>query len=245
MSVKTGWTANLNKFIWEKVQLPCCFSFVRSRYRSADIVADGHCVNPKCKVKISTNLAHGSNQLRLVIGGYKPGTLHDPTKKRRTLPDDKKKIVEKLKSKSAYAVHSELADQAMTANGPEASHVPSKQALRTMRSRDQCKSSGNAILALYELKKLFVNCIQCIAMDPFYVFFSSVAQRLWYKLEAEYNKKRTVISIDATGIGLRPPMDNKKYIFLYVICAHGAFKYFCFQPEEHIITYLLNYVSIF
>lgn len=226
MTVKPGWTSKLNLFVWEKLHLPCCFSFIRSRYRTEDIFVEGKCTHYQCKAQINTYLRHGSKQIRLVIKKYKVGTFHDPKKKRRTLPDEKKVLVENLKSKSAYALRNELADQAMSADDPDPSHVPTAGALRVMRSKAQCQSSGNTILALHELKKRFVNCIQNIALDPFYAFFSSETQRRWYKLETEYNKRRAVISIDATGLGLRPPMDNKKYIFLYVICAHGTFNEF-------------------
>lgn len=102
-----------------------------------------------------------------------PNTYHDPDKKRRTLPVEKKALEEKLKYRTASAVRNELLDAAMDVPGwPKPAHVLGLNATRITKCRENCdgRSSGGAIQSLYDMKDRFVNSIQNIGLDPFHVF---------------------------------------------------------------------------
>lgn len=132
-------------------------------------------------------------------------------------------LAKQLKQKSAYALHSEMADGCMDLGDPEPAHLATLNAMRIAKCRSQSEdSSKHAVLALYDMKQRKPSCIQNIGLNPFHVYYSTDAQRAWYKHET--SRKRTVVSIDATGLGLLPPLHDKTYIFLYVICAHGMFQ---------------------
>lgn len=138
------------------------------------------------------------------------------------LPNEKMELIEKLKQKTAYALRSEFADEALTEEHCIASHVPNLNTLRVIRSKSQCpENKENAVCSLYESQKIYVDCIQRIDFFPFATFYSTPSQRAWYKKEFERNKRST-ISIDASGVGVQSPTDFKKYFFLYIIiCAQG------------------------
>lgn len=219
-SIKTGWSAKINLIIWDRLNLPCCFSFKRARYRQQDIISSGICKQKKCRATLETTLPHCTNNLNVTIQEYKPRIKHDSKIKRRVLPEIKSELVDKLQQKSAYALRSELADRTMKESCSEPAHLPSLNALRIIKSRSQCPiEQQNPVIALHELKSIFINCIQDIGYDPFFVFYATDTQKAWYKEET--SNKRAVVSIDASGIGVQSPTDNKKYILLYVICAHG------------------------
>lgn len=133
------------------------------------------------------------------------------------LPVEKKPLAEKLKHRSASAVRNELLDAAMDVSGcPEPAHVFGLNSTRITKCRDNCEGrTGDAIQSQYDMKDRFVNSIQNIGLDPFHVFFETVAQRTMYKREAE--RIGAIISIDATGPGLHSPNKNKTYMFFYVI----------------------------
>lgn len=235
--VEEGWTDKLVEIIWEARHLPCCFAFKRARHRTTDIICEGYCSQKDCHVKITATLPHRSDNLLVLIENFDKSLIHDPKIKRRIDLKKKMDLICKLKQSSAYSVESELADAAMSNNCPMPAHVPSKNALRIIKSRSQCPSDHNAILAIENLRNVYPNCIQNSGSNPFFVFYSTDLQKAWYKSEA--GRKRLVISIDASGIGVRSPTSNTKYIFLYVICAHGNF-----LPHIIQIIYFTYFIQI-
>lgn len=137
------------------------------------------------------------------------------------LSNEKSKMAAKLQQKTAYALQSEIADEILTDENCVAAHLPSLNALRLINSRSQCSGNEpNAVVSLYESRKIHIDCIQKIDYFPFGVSYSTPSQRAWYKKEFEYNKRST-ISIDASGVGVRSPTDFKKCIYLYIIIAQG------------------------
>lgn len=220
--IKEGWTSKLNLEIWNKLHLSCCLAFRRVKYRKDYIeTTDGYCRQSNCRIKITSRLPHYTNKLTVTIENYKPNIFHDESLKRRVLPTDKKILLDKLKGRSAYAVRSELADDALTEESCIAAHIPSLNALRVLKCKDQCPGDEqNAVLSLYELRAKHLNCIQRIDLHPFATQFSTPAQQSWYKKEFA-KRDRSIISIDATGVGLDPPLKLKKCIYLYIICAQG------------------------
>lgn len=232
--IKPGWSTKNNLKIWETLRLPCCLRFKRIKYRTQDIqVSGGQCRSKNCSISITTTLPHHSEKLKLSITGYDPNAFHDDTMKRRILPHERKEMEEHLKQKTAYALRGELADGAMTDGDCIPSHIPNLNTLRVIKSKNQCPQQSNAALALYEARNIYVNCIQAIHIYPFAVFYSTPAQVAWYK--KEFERKRSIISIDASGVGLRSPTDDNKYIFLYVLCANGEKVQIFTLPDKRVL----------
>lgn len=142
--------------------------------------------------------------------------------KRRILPDERAILAEKLKQKSAYALRSELAEENLKGNQLTASHVPNLNQLHLIQSRSNCPEAGtNSIISLYESQKIYVDCIQKIDYHPFSVYYSTPGQKAYYKKETEYHRE-AIISVDASGMGLKSPTDESAYILLYVACVQGS-----------------------
>lgn len=220
--VREGWSAKLSLIIWQKLHLPCCLSFRRAKYRSEDIYASGGiCRQKNCAVKITAALPHHSNNMTITIEEYVPNIFHDANMKRRILPCDKKKLADKLKEKSAFALRSELADGILTEKDGNSADIPTLNALRGIKCKAKSPANKqNAVLALYDLRNVHLNCIQKIDLYPFGVQYATPSQTAWYKNEFR-NKKRSTVSFDASGFGLDSPTNFRKYIFLYVAVAHG------------------------
>lgn len=219
--VKEGWTFKLNSVIQEKLHLPCILGYRRAKYRAEDIAtSDGYCREKLCLIKISSNLPHHSNKLTVIVENYDPEIIHD-VKPRRILRDQKAQLIENLKGQSAYAVRNQLAEELLTEEHCNPGEIPTLNALRVLKSRSQTPANKqNAVISLYDLRNIHLNSIQRIELYPFAAQYSLPSQISWYKNEFR-GKKRSTISLDASGFGLVSPTDLKKYIFLYVICAHG------------------------
>lgn len=97
-------------------------------------------------------------------------------------------------------------------------------AIRVHKCNEQCPGDNqNAVLSLYDLRDIHINCIQRIDLFPFATHYSTPSQMSWFK--NEFGKgKRCIISIDASGIGLQPPIKFKKCILLYVMGAQGMYQ---------------------
>lgn len=169
---------------------------------------------------VRLTMPHRTDSLHIRIMNYKPLFPHDPKKKRRLLPAEKDDLKRLLRGKSAYAARSQLADAIVVDGLPVPAHMPTLNTLRKAKSSDQCPENRDVFDGLHDLFSIHVDCVQNIGNTPFYVFYTSPSQIEWYAKEKSANK-RSIISIDATGVGMKSPTTFKKYIFLYVICAHG------------------------
>lgn len=107
-----------------------------------------------------------------------------------------------LKGRSAFDVHCELADKLIEDNESdiegEPSVLPKPKALRDQKYKDGAPKE-KPIFALLTPKKKYPNTIRYIGLDPFCVMYSTKLQRDYYKFEGY--RKRTIVSIDATGPG--------------------------------------------
>lgn len=226
--MKTGWADKLDAVIQKKLHLPCITVGRRAKYRSKDIASsDGYCQEKKCSLKISSILPHSSNTLTVTLETYDPKVVHN-VHPRRIPHEQKPKLLEKLKGQSAYSVRNQVADEILTEEHCDPNKIPTYNAYRVMKSKNQAPATEqNAVLSIYDLQKVHMNCIQRIDLHPFATHYSLPSQISWYKNEFR-GKKRSTISIDATGPGLVSPTDFKKYIFLYAICAHGKLFLFHF-----------------
>lgn len=214
----------MRKAIRDKVDLPCTIAFRRAKYRSDEIrVSGGYCREKKCTIEVSSSLPHSSNQLSIVFENYNKEIIHDTKFQEQIAPELKEKIKRKLQGRTAFAVQTELADEIIKDENSHPGIVPTLNAISVIKCKSQTDSNKqNAVLSLYDLQSKHPNCIQRIDLYPFATQYSTPAQVSWYKNEFR-GKKRSTISIDATGVGLVSPTDLKKYIFLYVICAHGKY----------------------
>lgn len=232
-AVVAGWSGKLFKLIWETVHLPCVWSFDRASWRTADILCQGKCAQTRCKAAIEAILPHRTNNMQITIENYKPSVFHDPKNKRRLQPEQKEELKKQLRGKTAFALRNELAGTMQNENLPERPDLPNLNTLHLIKSRDQCSDGRNAFEALDELKNIHVNCIHKIGYDPFFVIYETPAQTEYYAKERI--KRRTIISVDASGPGVKSPTSNPKCIFLYVIVAHGNSR----------LNEVLQYISTF
>lgn len=217
--VTNEWTPIMNDVLWRELRLPCVWSFKHVRYRTSDIFCEAKCA--ACNATLTISCVHGSYELDITLKKFDENIAHPPNKKRRIRKAKKQEITEMLQKDSSHAVRSKLASQMMEYGDTEPAHLPSSNALRLMKHKNiiQETLSENPIQSLLEMKKFAVNSIQEIGVTPFYVFYASTLQRAWYK--SEMSHRWTTISIDATGVHLKSPSESDKYIFLYLISAHG------------------------
>lgn len=240
--VKEGWSSKNALVIWEKLQLPCCLAFRRIKYRTEDIsVTGGYCRQKNCLISITSTLPHHSNILSVSITNYKPKIWHDAKLKRKILPNERVDLEEKLKQKTAYALRSELADVTLKDDKLVAAHIPNLNQLRLIRSRSQCPEAGkNPIISLYEMRKVHIDCIQKIDYFPFTVYYSTPGQAAYYKKEIEYHRE-AIISLDASGVGLKSPTDDNTYIFLYIASVQGK-NTSCIPFNSFLIIFFCGYI---
>lgn len=196
------------------------WSFKRANFRKSNVISQAKCKVPNCAANVIAISDLGAKTVDVRITNYSESVLHDPTRKRKVMGSEKNIFESLLESKSAYMVRSKVADVEMEPGDPEPAHLPSSNALRIMKHRQKAQnlSTVHPALSLSELQRTYVNCIQEIGFNRFFVFYSTPLQRTWYK--GETCRRKSIISIDATGLGLSVPT-NKTYIFLYVITAHG------------------------
>lgn len=218
--VVPGWSEKLFEVCWENLHLPCVWSFDRASWRTKDIICRENCTQKGCLATIEVRLPHQTSNLQISIEKYRSSITHDPKKKRRIQISQKEKLIKGLRIKSAFALRNELAAKMQDEQCPERPDLPTLNSLRLMKSRDQCPGSRNPYEALDELKNIHVNCIHKIGYDPFFAIYDTPAQSE-YHLKETRKQDRSIISVDATGPGLKSPNSNPKCIFLYIICVKG------------------------
>jgi hypothetical protein len=216
----TGWSSEVCKLIWEHFRLKCAWSFKRGRPRKDDIIMSGNCNN--CQAKITAIYEFCEENLRIDVTGYDQTVKH--TAKRRLLQGESKEMEDLLEKHSAFELRSKLADKHMQMDDVEPPHLISANAMRKIKQRKNQSPHKCPVKAIESIKKNeFRNSIQNIGYDPFYVFYTTELQKMWY--HSEFSNKRCVISIDATGLGLKKLGNvDEKYMFLYAICGHGKKK---------------------
>lgn len=217
--LKSGWTSLLCSFIWQKWKLPCAWAFNRGSYRIKNVKCVGKCTQPECDATIKCYATE--NQLILHIKKSTEDVRHK--KKRRILSVDKPKYVDALRNQKAHVVRSRLADNLMDPGDPESPIILGGNAARKIRSGISAPKM-DPIQHLLKLSERNIDCIQNIGLTPFVLFFSTPLQRAFYR--AECKRQKVTISIDATGLKIRPPVKSSKYscLYLYIICVHGLEK---------------------
>lgn len=242
ITVQPGWSNFVNEVVWKQLRLKCAWSFKRARPRvtTHDVVFSGVC--SECKATLSGSYEMVNRKFNVRVENFKVDVKH--TKKRRVTNYEREKIAEMLKGNSAYAVHSVLANKLMKESDPEPAHLPKPGSLRKVKFDSEPVHEKNPTVALQDLKRRFQETIQHIGLDPFYVMYCTPLQKKWY--QTEFKKKRCVVSIDATGLGLRKlnTVENK-YIFLYMISAKGRFMFVTTARAKFIATTARSKVTLF
>lgn len=216
-SLKEGWSSELSKLLWANFHLKCVWSFKRARPRKEDIFFKGDCKDCSASFEATFNLE--KKTLCVNVNGYKSTVKH--TSKRRLLPSETKDIAEMLKGSSTFEVRAQLADKLMNENDPEPPHLVRSNAIKKIKYKQTKSVHKDPVQALQIMKeKNFREEVNHIGLSPFYAFYGKKLQRMWHN--SEFMRKKCIISIDATGLGLKKlGQVDEKYMFLYVICSHG------------------------
>lgn len=199
-TLQTGWSSQLSEYIWEQLKLPCCLKWNNGNVRMDDIICKGECKEESCSMQIECVAV--PNKLAIIIKHYDAECHHATSYKRRILTVDKLKYQEMLKGKSAFDVRCVLADKLIPDNAAEIKMEPS--VLPKIRALQHIKYSSDLpkekpMLSLLTLKKAHPDAIKFIGLDPFCLLYSTKMQQIFYR--GEGYRKRTVVSIDATGLG--------------------------------------------
>lgn len=187
-----------------------------------------------CKATVTATYDRNSEEIKLRFSGYDASVIHEGRKKRRLRFENRQKAAESLKTDTAYAVRSQIADNLMRKDDDVPGHLPTLNTLRKVRSEIQKQDlpHEHPVLSIQMMKKesVYSEYIGRIGLDPFFVFYATHLQKEWYS--AEFRGRRSVLSLDATGLGLLSPNTvEKKYVFLYSAVAHGM---------ALIVLYILN-----
>lgn len=225
-SIKPGWTSAINKIIWNVSKLPCVWSFKRASCRKIDIICAGKCTVQMCEAEVNVQQIHGEKQVNVHIERFQSSIPHSPSKKRRFVRSHpiNQKVLSDLTNRSALSVRIEKADEDMLINDREPPHLPSSNALRITKYRQDETNKGHfcdTASRLLSLMEKYPDCIKAIGLIPFHMFYESPSQTAWY--QCEFDHRGAIICIDATGLGLRIPTSGR-YIFLYSIVAIGREK---------------------
>lgn len=146
--------------------------------------------------------------MTIKISDFDSKIVHDGNK-RRVAGDQKIEIDKMLETASAAKVHNKLVKKVMSPGDVEPAHIPTKNALRIRKHRNQMKGLDKdpyhslSSMAEYEFKRS----IHHIGFNPFSVIYSTPLQRKWYKTQSIDNRK--VLSIDATGLKVIPPNGSR------------------------------------
>lgn len=257
--IKSDWSALLNEIIWENFKSDCTWSFKRADVVSREVVVVGKCSFRACSATIRVQTSNDLKTIKINIDDYDDNIVHDGNK-RRVTGTQKIDIDHMLKDSVASKVHSKLVKRIMKIGDVEPAHLPSKGTLRTRKCRsrqeDHPKDPYQSLSSMAERE--FKNTIHYIGFNPFYVIYSTPVQRRWYRSQTTSNRR--IISIDATGLKVIPPVGSRisdkkivktsgqsKYqtIFLYIIILHGivAVPVGVMLSQDHTMRLLVFWLS--
>lgn len=248
----------LIKIIFDSTRKPCAWSFGRIFTQNGEIKLHAMCLNKSCDATLVLYTENEQARMKLVIFNYDENVAHS---KKRYLTDalEKSKVEALLQIETAMVARAKLANEYLFENNEYAAHLCSQAALKQRKHRMLSKTyrHENSTIAVQMMKRepQFMHTIQDIGLDPFFVFFALPLQQE-YLLECT-RRKRVLLSIDATGISIKPPQNSSVYYnakgeqykksFLYLICAvidskHVPVFQVVSQRHSHdFIAYMLHY----
>lgn len=225
IKTKTEFSGELVKLTYEVTKKPCCWSYGRVFTSDGEIKLCAVCLNEDCKATKTVYTENQQKKLIINICEYDSSIKHTK-RKYITSTDDKIKINRLLDVESAFVAHSTLSRELINDDNDFAAHLPTRGALAQRQYR---KSAANRheistiAVAIMKREPEYMHSIQDIGLDPFYVFFGSELQKQF--LIDQTRGKRITLSIDATGINIKPPLYSSisessgkpKKPFLYII----------------------------
>lgn len=224
---QTEYSGPVIKLTFEATRYPCCWSYGRLFKSNGEIKLHAVCLNEGCDALKIIHSENCQTKLNISIVGFDGSVQH--TKRKYVTSDDKGKISSLLDVESAMVAHAKLANEYIFADNKYAAHLPSTAALRQRKYR---KSLGRrhalspVAVAIMKREGKYRQYIFDIGLDPFYVIYRSPLQKQF--LVDQCKKERCVISIDATGVNIKPPKfgsiseRSRKSMkpFLYIITLH-------------------------
>jgi hypothetical protein len=225
------WTSIINEHFFEQTKLSCCITYKRTKvYPTGDVFLKMYgscsCCHSILKGEI---LNQPVEECRVIIrctieGPYTQCTIR---KKRRVIGEKKDIYLDKLlkQNMSAAYVQRLEAKKIMEYGDVEPSHIPTLNALRVMKYKENKKNRLNddQILAITIMKETspYNNILRDIGYDRFFLHYWSTPEVNSYRNYCK-NTKTPTISIDATG-GLIKNINlisgrQTGSLFLYQIC---------------------------
>lgn len=229
MKATPGWGWKLRNLIWDNFKSRCCWIFKFADPKAnGDVMCKGGCKS--CGATINVRVVAGQT-MNVEIRNYDVSIAH-PRQTCRVSAEGKAYYAEKLENASAHLVHINEANKMMKKGDPVPSHLPTGNALRLIKNRAGSINTNSpfpkdALWSLIELKVItHPTVIREISIYPFCVKYSLPMQKEFYDLATK--RKRSVLSLDATGMGLRtasflpqPRTERKMPVFLYTLGCHS------------------------
>lgn len=232
------WAPLFKKIAFAISLMPCAWSIGRPRMAGNEITVNGHCLQQNCDAKLFAYTENDHAKLIIHATPSKKSVIHE--KKYQIRGEERKDILNMLKTDMAKVVVAKIANECLRVGDIEPPFMPKDSTVRKIKSGryDHLTFDSDPMISLREMKytEPYQNSIGNIGMDPFDCSFCTPYQKELIRIET--NRKRIVISYDATGIPVEAPKTSSyslkhgrfKPIFLYVIMLLG-------KPGENMPVY--------
>lgn len=221
----------LRMMVWNFTKLPCQIEFLNPKPMGGNkITFEGCCSMRTCTGAVVIETIEEGRKLRLSWISHNEKVRHE--QKARITGDMKIRIIEMLEHASPVVVRSKLVNQNTDETDESCSIVPYLKNLYQMKYRakkERFHAAVNPIVSILELRAhpLYYHCIHEVQYYPFSCFYSTQLQQAFSLAESE--RRRSAISIDATGISVTLPPEceisaktgKTKRAMLYNIVFHG------------------------
>lgn len=231
---RKNWTHIISDKFYKHTKLPCCLKFINNKVTMND--DSKYYVRFKAKCKFCHSQLRGNipdkpdltEDIVMHIRYAGSFTKRHPLQKRQISGDLRKEVVTKLKTDSATYLQKEMARTAVSFEDKPSPNIPNLSTLRVAKSESGTKIryDPDPIVSLHKAKYSgeYVNIIQDIGLDKFFVHYYSSQQIHIYNDYVKCLGVKSQISIDATGgvvRGIKRPNNEKsKTILLYDITIH-------------------------
>lgn len=194
--------------LFQEIQLPCCWGFGRLHTLDGELNVNGICLNSGCECSVSIVTENKRKTIIVYVSNYDKKVAHSKSRYTTDI-NDRTKLKQLLKWESAMVVHARLAEEYISSDKIYPAHLPSKEALRKIKTRVKYEDSDirdkNILMSILKMKHdaRYDHTIHKVGADPFFVIFSDPLQGEFVKHETKHDGG--VFSIDATGIPIQAP----------------------------------------
>lgn len=249
---------DLVALLFQEIRKPCCWGFGRLHNNGDELNMNAICPNEGCECGVSVITENDRKTLVVRVTNYKSNVPH--SKSRYTTSETSKaKLIALLKFEAAMTVHATLANDYIASDHIYPAHLPSKEALRKIKSKAKQRDSQirdqNANLSIQKMKHepAYNDIIHRIGADRFFVIWSVPLQK--ESIQDDLKHHSGIFAIDATGISIQPPLHSSisettgtyKRSYMYQITFQGATNVPAFQSisqdhsHEFICDFLLHW----